>query len=163
MYIRDKKGVSMITLIITIIVIIIIAAITMQRSSYLPDETHYTKYMHVMKNVQTGVENEKIKNSRKGTTEEKLNAGFKKVNLENAPVGFVSFGDYNEPIKGYLVDLEKIGYTEAEYGKEYINFKSGDTLKFGASNQDVFVYDAEWTVYYVEGLEYDGSMNYTFK
>ena len=163
MNLKNKKGVSLITLIITIIVIIIIAAISMQNTSHMPDEAHYTKYMQVMKNVQTGVESKKINNSFKGTTEEKLNAGFKKVILEAAPAQFISFSAYDEPVTGYMVDLETIDYVEAEYGKAYRDYESGDTLIFGENEYDVYVYDAEWNVYYVKGLEYEGSMNYTFK
>ena len=160
---KSKKGVSLMALIITVVVILVISIIFMRTSSNIPDEAHFTKYLQVMKNVQTGIENEKINNSRKGTTEEKLTVGFKKVILENAPTGFVSFDDYDEPISGYLVDLETIGYVEAEYGRAFKNYSEGSILKFGEKEYDVFVFDEEWTVYYVKGLEYNDSMNYTFK
>lgn len=161
MNIKAQKGVSLITVVITIVVIIIISAITIQSSSEIPDEAHYTKYKQTMKNVQTGVDEAKIKNAQKGTTEEKLTAGFKKVILENAPAKFVSFGAYDEEITGYIVDLEKINYLEAEYGKAYTEYESGDKVKFGAKESDVYVFDSEWTVYYVRGLDYNDSKNYT--
>lgn len=163
MNIKTNKGVSLITLIITIIVVLIVASIVTQRTSTVPDEAHYTKYMQIMKDIQTGVESVKINNSRKGTTEEKLTKGFKKVNIQNVPVDFVSFNGYEETT-GYIVNLETIGYESSEYGKAYKEYESGDkTLEFGNKDCDVYVFDAEWNVYYVKGLEYDGSMNYTFK
>lgn len=163
MTLKNKKGVSLITLVITIIVIVILATITIQRSSDLPNEAHYTKYMQTMKDIQIGVENRKILNSRKGTTEEKLTEGFKKVILENAPLDFVSFDEPGNPIKGYIVDLVEIGYEGAAYGNAY-NEVSGDaSLTFGDKRYDAFVFDAEWQVYYVKGLNYEGSMNYTIK
>ena len=58
-------------------------------------------------------------------------------------------------------DLETIGYEDAEFGKAYVDYENGDTLFFGEKEYDVFVYDAEWTVYYVKGLKYEGSMNYS--
>ena len=163
MELKNKKGISLMTLVITIVVILILSAIIVRTTSNIPNEAHYTKYMQVMKNIQTGIENEKIKNSVKGTTEEKLTVGFKKVILENAPTSFVSFDDYDKPVSGYLVDLETIGYVEAEYGRAFKNYSEGSILKFGEKEYDVFVFDEEWTVFYVKGLEYNGSMNYTFK
>lgn len=163
MSLKNKNGISMITVIITVIVVVVLTTIVMQTSSDIPDEANYTKYMQEMKNVQTGVENAKIKNAAKGTTEAKLNAGFDKVYLENAPSEFVSFGEYYEDVSGYMVSLEEINYVEAEYGQAYKNYSSGDTLIFGEKEYDVFVYDAEWKVYYVKGIKYDGSMNYTLE
>lgn len=158
---KNKKGFSMITLIITIIVVIILTTLAIATSSDLPDKANYSKYVNDMENVQTGVENAKIKNARKGTSEEKLTVGFTKVYLEDAPTNFQSFGDIYEPTYGYLISLEEIGYDDGEYGKAYKNFNEGDTLKFGDKNCDVFVFDAKWDVFYVKGLKYDGSMNYT--
>ena len=163
---KNNKGVSLITLIITIVVIIILAAISMQTSSDIPDQANYTKYMQEMKNVQTGVENAKLTNAKKGTSVEKLTSGFKKVYLENAPASFVSFGDIYDEVTGYLVNLSDIGYTQAEYGQGYRTYFENEntpTIKFGDNTSDVFVIDAEWTVYYVKGLRYKDSMNYTFK
>lgn len=163
MKIKNNSGVTLITLIITIVVILVLAAITMQRTSDMPDKAHYTKYMQVMKDIQTGIENVKVTNARKGTTEEKLTKGFKKVNIGNVPIDFVSFDGYEETT-GYIVNLKTIGYEEAEYGRAYKEYESGDkTLEFGNEECDVYVFDADWTVYYVKGLEYDDSMNYTFK
>lgn len=160
MTIKNKNGFSMITLIITIVAIVILTTLAIATSSDLPDKANYSKYVNDVENVQTGIENAKIKNSRKGTTEEKLTAGFEKVYLENAPSNFESFGDIYEPTYGYLISLDKINYTESEYGKGYINFDSGDTLKFGDKNADAFVFDANWEVFYVKGLKYNNSMNY---
>lgn len=165
MNIKNKKGVSLISLIITIIVLVILAAITITRSSNIPDEAHYTKYMQEMKNVQTGVENVKILNSKNGTTEEKLTKGFKKVKFESLPAEiadkFVSF-DQDE-ITAYLVNMEEIGFLDANYGMEYNDVSGDSSFTFGEERYDVYVFDAEWTVYYVKGLKYDGSMNYTFE
>jgi type II secretory pathway pseudopilin PulG len=155
-----NKGFSMITIVITVVVIIILTSIVMQTSSDVPDKANYTKYVNVVKGVQSAIEDAKLKNSRKGSTEEKLTAGFDRVYLENAPENFASFGTVYEDTRGYLVDLQKIDYLEAEYGQGYSNFNSGDKLKFGDKNCDVFVFDADWTVYYVKGLKYNGSMNY---
>lgn len=163
MNLKKQKGVSMITVIITIVVVIILTSIAMETSSDVPDQANLVKYKQEMKNVQTGVENQKVKNAAKGNTEAKLTAGFEKVYLENAPAEFVSFGEYHEDVRGYLVNLEKIGYEEAEYGQAYKNYNEGDTLVFGEKEYDVFVFDADWKVFYIKGLKYDGSMNYSLE
>ena len=188
---KNNRGVSLIVLIIAVVVIIILAGMTMQTSSDVPDKAHYTEYMQEMKNVQTGVENQKVINSRKGTSVEKLTNGFKKVYLENAPASFVSFGDINEEITGYMVSLHNISYEGSKFGQNYAPYfrltdketpilRFGDSIKqtqnlvneetneittqsFGTNANDVYVFDATWTVYYIKGLKYDGSMNYTFE
>ena len=166
---KNQKGVSLIVVVITIIVVIILTTIAIQTTTDVPDKAHYTEYIQEMKNVQTAVESAKLINSRKGTTEEKLTQGFKKVYLENAPARFVSFGDYTEPVSGYVVSMDNIGYDNAKFGNAYQDYFSEEnadvikTLTFGENEFDVYVFDADWTVYYVKGLKYDGSMNYTFK
>lgn len=161
MNMKKENGVSLITLIITIIVVIILTTIAMQTTSDTPDEANITKYKQEMKNVQTGIDVRKVKNAANGTSEEKLNAGFKKVKLENAPEEFASFGEYYEDVTGYMVDLEELNYLDANFGHAYNDYESGDTLEFGNKECDVFVYDANFIVYYVKGMKYDGSMNYT--
>ena len=151
----------MITLIITVIVVIILTSLAIQTSSDTPDQANITKYKQEMKNVQTGIEVIKVKNAANGTSEEKLNKGFKKVKLQNAPESFVSFNEYYEDTTGYIVDLEKINYIDSNLGQAYKNYESGDELTFGDKEFDVFVYDADFKVYYVKGMKYDGSMNYT--
>ena len=165
---KKSQGFSMIVVIITIVVVIILSSIVMQTSSDVPDKAHYTEYMQEMKNVQTGVENQKILNARKGTSVDRLTKGFKKVYLDNVPASFVSFGDIDEDITGYLVSLEEIDYEGSKFGNDYqkyFDLTENDIpkLKFGDKDNDVYVIDAEWTVYYVKGLPYDGSMNYTFQ
>ena len=61
---KNKKGFSMITLIITIIAVIILTTLAIATSSDLPDKANYSKYVNDMENVQTGVDNAKIKNAR---------------------------------------------------------------------------------------------------
>ena len=164
MNLKNQTGVSLIMLVITILVAILLTTIVMTTSSDIPDDANYAKFIQELKNVQVGIEDTKIKNSFRGTDEEDLTKGFIKVYLEDAPSNFVTFEDeLYAPITGYVVDLETIDYLEAEYGIAYEDFESGDTLTFGDKECDVFVFDREWTVYYVKGLKYDGMMNYTSK
>ncbi len=164
---KNQKGVSLVVLVITIIVVIILTSVAMQTTSDVPDKAHYTEYMQEMKNVQTAVESAKLLNAQKGTTVEKLTQGFQKVYLDNAPAQFVSFGDVYSPVTGYVVSMKKIGYEDAKFGNGYAPFFDDSaeikTITFGEASGDVYVFDADWTVYYVKGLKYDGSMNYTFK
>lgn len=161
MKLKKECGVSMITLIITIIVIIILTTIAMKTTSDTPDQANMTKYKQEIKNVQTAIEVRKVKNAANGTSEEKMNVGFKKVKLKNAPENFVSFDEYYEDTTGYIVDLEEINYLDSNFGQAYEKYESEEYLTFGDKDCDVFVYDADFKVYYIKGIKYDGSMNYT--
>lgn len=154
---KKQNGVSLITVVITVVVVIILTTIAMATSSELPDEANFAKYIQEVKNIQTGIESVKIKNSRKGTTVEKLTEGFKRVELEEAPSDFLTFDEDGIFTYGYLINLETIGYVEAEYGQAYNKYETLERpLKFGDKDCDVFVFDANWNVYYVKGIEYDG-------
>ena len=164
MKLKNETGVTLVMLVITILVAIVLTTIVMTTSSDIPDDANYAKFIQELKNIQVGIDNTKIDNSFHGTDEEDLTKGFIKVYLEDAPTTFQTFeNELYAPITGYIVDFETINYPEAEYGRAFKEYESGDTLTFGDKDCDVFVFDREWTVYYVKGLQYDGTMNYTAK
>lgn len=152
-----RSGVSLIALVITIIVLIILALVSIGTSSRLPSQATYSRFAQEITNVQSGVYDTRIKNSSAGDSEEVINAGFRKVALLNAPGDFESFDFTGASTTGYLIGLDVIGYENAEFGKAYA--KEKDPVKFG--EDDVYVYDATGTVYYVKGLKYDGGSVHT--
>lgn len=153
----------MISLVVTIIVILILASVFIATSSNSPDQAMYARFIQELSNVQDGVYSTRIQNSANGDSEEKINAGFTKVTLEKdkAPTEFESFDFTGNTLVGYIVDLELISYTNAEFGGGYVKYVTEDgspsdqTLKF--RKDDVYVYDASGTVYYVKGLKYNNT------
>ena len=161
MFLKNEKGISLITLIITVVVIVIIATISMQTSSEAPDQAHFAKYKQTMKDVQTGLDNQKILNSKNGLSVDDLTKGFDKVTLKNPPPEFLSFDEYYEDVTGYLVNMETIKFDNSDYGMGYKDVDITKPLEFGRNGYDAYVFDANWNVFYLKGLEYDGSMNYS--
>ena len=147
----------MISLVVTVIVLVILALLIFTTSSDLPDEATYARFVNEITNVQDGVYDERIKNAQHGDSEEKINAGFKKVTLLNAPDEFESFDIKTGAITGYVIGLDKIRYTNAEFGKEY----SDEKTVFEFDKDDAYVYDATGSVYYLKGLEYQGERVYS--
>ena len=154
---KGQSGITMMSLVITIIVVIILAMIFVPATSQMPDEANYASFAEEVKNVEEGVQQVRLNNAYKGDTEEKINAGFKKVTLKNAPVDFQSFDKMGLEVTGYVVDLEEIKYENADFGQEYDIEKS--ELEF--KKDDVYVYDATGTVYYVKGTYYQGEIIHT--
>lgn len=145
------------SLVVTIIIVIILATILIQTSSSLPGDATYVKFSEELINVESAIDTLRTQNAGKGDTKEKINAGFREVTLKNAPNDFESFDTVGTDVKGYLVNLKTIGYTNAEYGQSYDDGKT--VIEF--LKDDVYVYDATGTVYYVKGIEYKNEKIHT--
>ena len=154
---KREDGVSMITLVVIIIILIILASIAFTSTNTIEEATEVAM-MQELAEVRKGVNLVRMTNAKEGTDEETINEGFAKVNVIGAPDNFKSFDD--DAITGYVVDLEKIEYTNVVYGHEYDKFVTGDTIQFDVD--DVFVYDAAGSIYYTKGyvLEATGEVFY---
>ena len=151
----------MISLIITIIVLIILALIFFVTSSTMPGEATYAKFAAEINNVQSGVYDARIRNAQFGDTEEKINNGFTKVTLVNAPEEFESFDFTGASVTGYLIGLNKIRYENAEFGHEFDKEEVTPLQELTFDETDAYVYDAAGLVYYVKGLDYNGTRVYS--
>lgn len=141
----------MITLVITVAVLIILSATIIITNNGTPSEATYAKFVQEVTNVQMAVEEQRLKNAQNGDSEEQLNEGFEKVILINAPNDFISAPGKPGEVVGYKVELDKIEYTNAEYGQKYEDASTVLTFEV----DDVYVYDATGAVYYVKGLHYN--------
>ncbi len=156
----------MISLVATIIILLIITTLVFTRTSTLPGEATYAKFVQEMTNVQTGVYNKRIENAQSGDSEETINSGFTKVNIVNPPMDFQSFDNDEGQITGYLVGLNIIEYDNAEYGRAYAKTllnplnESGD-YEVIFNKDDVYVFDATGDVYYAKGIEYNSNKIYS--
>ena len=145
----NKRGVSLISLVITIIVIIILASISLHSMNTI-DEASNGKMMQELSEVKKGMLVVRSINAKSGLDETTLNKGFIKVKVENPPDNFVSY-DTDEST-GYVVDLSVIDYDKLKSGQDYSKLSSGDTIVFNES--DVYVYDASLKVFYAKNGKY---------
>ena len=147
----------MIALIVTIVVIVVIASVFIVKGSDLPGEALYTRFVQEVTSVESAIYENRLQNAKYGDSEEKLNAGFEKVILFEAPADFVSFNPGEGLTSGYLINLETISYMNAEFGQEYTTTER--TFTFG--KDDVYVYDATGSVFYVKGIVYKKTRVYS--
>lgn len=131
--------------------------IIIQTSSNIPSDATYVKFSEELTNVEGAIESIRTQNAGRGDSEEILNAGFRKVTLKNAPGGFESFDIVGVNTTGYIVDLNIIGYNNAEFGQGYDEGKT--EIEF--LKDDVYVYDSTGTVYYAKGIEYKSQIIHT--
>ena len=144
MDLQNKKGISLVALIIIIAVLMILAAVSMRGIS-TSKNAKKVGFLTELSQVQELVT---IKR-RENLQYKDKNYGFQAITLINKPSSFKSVSSTES--KGYLVNLDYIGAKEGVYGKGFSTV--GSTATFGES--DVFVYDDEGTVYYVQGIKVD--------
>ncbi|MBR3887484.1 MAG: leucine-rich repeat protein [Clostridia bacterium] len=125
--------------------------------SDLPTEAMYTRFVQEVTNVESAIYEYRLQNAKYGDSEEKVNAGFEKVMLFNAPADFMSFDKGDGVTTGYLINLATISYTNAEFGQGYETTEKTFTF----DQDDVYVYDATGSVYYVKGIEYKKTRVYS--
>lgn len=149
---KNQKGISFVTLVLTIVLIIILLIIGFRASNQSIEKANYARFSQEIADIKKGMDTIKLINSKDGLDEYTLHRDFVKVHVKNPPDNFVSF-DTND-ITAYLVDLRKIDYDKIKTGLEYRDIKSGDTVTFEVD--DVYVVDKLGTVYYLKGLFVEG-------
>ena len=139
---KNKKGVSLITLVVTIVVIIIMATIGFFSSEKTFDEAVAIKFEQEISEIKKGVDTVKLINAKQGLDDNTINKGFEKVFVENPPSNFISFD--TDELTAYLVDLNAIDYKKVKTGQGYKEINSGDTVTFDET--DVYIYDKVGTI-----------------
>lgn len=143
----------MITIVITVVVLLILIGVFYATSYDSINKTAEAKAKQQLSEIKKGVDSVRIKNAKIGTKEEQINRGFIKVQVEDEPDSFVSFDE--DTVTGYAIDLSKINYEKNNTGREYLTLKEGDKVKF--NENDLYVYDAVGTVYYLKGYLIEGN------
>ena len=133
-----------------IVAIIVLASVFIVTMSDMPSEATYTRFVQEVTNMESAIYEYRLQNAKYGDSEEKINAGFEKVMLFNAPADFMSFDKGEGVTTGYLINLATISYTNAEFGQGYATTEKTFTFE----EDDVYVYDATGSVYYVKGIDY---------
>lgn len=152
---KNNKGVSLITLIITIVVIIIIAGVSFYSAEKTPESTTFYKYTEEIADIRTALA---LYRANCLTKYDDENYGFKYVTLANAPDTFVSCSDDASEVTGYVVDFGLLDYIPQSRGKGIVN---SEQVKF--EEDDVFVYDKNGAVYYAEGFSHNDRLYFNAK
>lgn len=144
---KNQKGITLVSLIITIIIILIIASATVYTS------TNRFKINNISK-MYNDIE---LLNDKIATYYLKFGGLPIIKNTENTPIRYtfseLNFDkNINDDDNYYIIDLEAIGNITLNYGKE--GFKNPNT------SDDVYIInDKIHSVYYVRGIEYtDGNL-----
>ncbi len=147
---KNKKGISMLSVVITVIVIIILSTIVITSSSNSIYQAGENKIIQELAEVKKGVDSVRLTNAKTGKTdEETINKGFIKVRVENPPENFVSFDE--DKSTGYVVDLSVIDYEKLKTGRGYLTLMKDDIVTF--DEDDVYLYDNAGKVYYAKGYQ----------
>ncbi len=156
---KNKKGISMVSLAVTVIVLIILALLAVYNSTSSVDNANKSSFMQELKDVEESVANKRITNQIYGTGDETINKGFYKVKVVNPPTSFVSFDKNN--LTGYVVDLELVQFDDSIRGQKYVEYKAGTTEIVTFGKDDVYVYDANGVVYYAKGVAIQDTLYYS--
>ncbi len=153
---KSESAISLIALIITIIVIIIISGIVIFYSNNVIENSLKADFLTELSNVQYKVTVKRTENTQ--IEGNQIDNGFKKIRIINEPNTFVNVDDTDE-VYGYVADLDLIGITEANFGKEYktIQYETGEVI-FGET--DIYVFDKTGTVYYAKGFRIENEVIY---
>ena len=145
----DKKGISLLSLVITMVVIIILAFIALYSGDRTPELAIRSTFTEEVNQLSAALG---IHRAKSWDEDDNENIDFKLVNIENAPDAFKSVEAGS--VKGYLIDLDVLNY-HLPYGSGTI---TGDTVKFDVD--DVYVYDKNGTVFYAKGFDDAGEIYY---
>lgn len=156
---KNKKGISMVSLAVTVIVLIILALLAYYNSTTSVDNANKSSFLQELKDVEESVANKRITNQIYGTGDEVINKGFYKVTVTNPPASFTSF-DKNT-LTGYVVDLELVQFEDSIRGQKYVDYKAGSVERVNFGKDDVYVYDANGTVYYAKGVAIQDTLYYS--
>ena len=144
--IKNKKGVTLTTLVITVVVLIILTfTIAVNFAPYMNEKirTEFQSDLHTLKEA---VDQYYARTGQIPKLEEYTGDLSNIINDSNVQ-NVNDRKDNNENATYYIVDVEALGL-ELNYGKD-------------ASKNDVYIINSQsHTVYYPEGKEYDGGVHY---
>ena len=135
----NKKGVSLMSLIISAIVIILLATTAALNSEKTIDNAYESMFYNEISDIQDYVTRKRNENMVQG----EAYTGFKKVKINNAPSDFVS-----------VIEPSFIGVRDNEWGKEYSKF-TGPNAEVTFKIDDVYAFDGKGEVYYLFGFTND--------
>ncbi len=145
--IKDKKGITLVTLSIAIIIMIIITSTLIFNISTGTKVKNLNDMYHDIEKLKDKVDIYYSKYRSLPIVEERYE------NINN--IASINPNDNNEY---YVIDLEALENITLAYGRDYEKYKSNPS----ASLTDLYVINARsHTVYYIKGIKFDNQMYYT--
>ena len=142
----------MLSLIITIIATLILASIVIFSSMSAPKSASFSSFVDEVNNIRTSLG---IVRNNNLLEHDDANKDFFRVTVENAPDRFITFQNNEGKQIGYVIDMEKIGIPEVKRG---LGTFEDEKVTFGV--EDVYVYDKNGPVFFVQGYENEGKIYY---
>ncbi len=145
MIIKNEKGITLTTLILTVVLILIIGGMMGYYSTSGLNLKRINNMYSDIEQIQTEVDTYYLKNNE--------------LPLLNVSVSFSNFLNPNDNSEYYVIDLSKLGNLKLNYGKEFENIKSSDKLE---NYTDVYIINKQsQTIYYLKGIEFEDNTYYT--
>ena len=139
MIIKNEKGITLTTLILTIVLILIIGGMMGYYSTSGLNLKRINNMYSDIEQIQTEVDTYYLKNNE--------------LPILNVNVSFSKYSEY------YVIDLSKLGNLKLNYGKKFENIKSRNNLE---NYTDVYIINKQsQTIYYLKGIEFEDNTYYT--
>ncbi len=145
MIIKNEKGITLTTLILTVVLILIIGGMMGYYSTSGLNLKRINNMYSDIEQIQTEVDTYYLKNNE--------------LPLLNVSVSFSNYSNPNDNSEYYVIDLFKLGNLKLNYGKEFENIKSSNNLE---NYTDVYIINKQsQTIYYLKGIEFEDNTYYT--
>ena len=145
MIIKNEKGITLTTLILTVVLILIIGGMMGYYSTSGLNLKRINNMYSDIEQIQTEVDTYYLKNNE--------------LPILNVNVSFSKYSNPNDNSEYYVIDLSKLGNLKLNYGKEFENIKSRNNLE---NYTDVYIINKQsQTIYYLKGIEFEDNTYYT--
>lgn len=145
MNIKNEKGITLITLIMTVILILVLSGMMGYYSTSGLDMQKINGMYSDIEQIQTEVDTYYLKNNE--------------LPILNTSVSFSNYTNPNDSSEYYVIDLAKLGNLRLNYGKEFENIKLSNQL---VDYTDVYIINKQsQTIYYLKGIEFENKTYYT--
>ena len=145
MIIKNEKGITLTSLILTVVLILIIGGMMGYYSTSGLKMQKINNMYSDIEQIQTEVDTYYLKNNE--------------LPILNVNVSFSKYSNPNDNSEYYVIDLSKLGNLKLNYGKEFENIKSRNNLE---NYTDVYIINKQsQTIYYLKGIEFEDNTYYT--
>ena len=145
MIIKNEKGVTLTTLVLTVVLILIISGMMGYYSTSGLNIKKINNMYSDIEQIQTEVDSYYIKNNDLPTL--------------SFSISFGNSANPNDSSEYSVIDLSKLGNLRLNYGKEFENVKSNNQL---GDYTDVYIINKQsQTIYYLKGIEFEDKTYYT--
>lgn len=145
MNIKNEKGITLTSLVLTIVLILLIGGIMGYYSSSGLKMQNINNMYSDIEQIQTEVDSYYLKNNE--------------LPVLNFEINFSNSVNPNDSSEYYVIDLSKLENLKLNYGKEFEETKLDNQLGYYT---DVYIINKQsQTIYYLKGIEFENKTYYT--